>query len=363
MIQSNHMTKKTIVTICLIMLFGLSYPACVWGAEGYDAVAPSSDVSSSKTVIKYGMTPIYGRDINDGNYDVEAESSSSFFRITKAKLAVKGGKMTVRMTLSSTSYEYIYLGTPEEAAAAPLEQYIAPKDHEGESTFEFRLSALNKELDCAAFSKKKKQWYPRTILFDASSLPDTGLKITLPDYDKIEKAMEAYDGSTNKDSTEATATLQKIAAIGHDPAAIDKKDGEYSIQVQMTGGSGRASVTSPTWLIVKDGKAYARLMWSSTYYDYMIVGGKKYTNETTDGGNSTFTIPIPVLDESFPVIADTTAMGDPVEIEYELTFYSDTVGTKSQIPQEAAIKVLIVSLIIIVLGGILNIVIKRRRKQ
>ena len=34
-----------------------------------------------------------------------------------------------------------------------------------------------------------------------------------------------------------------------------------------------------------------------------------------------------------------------------------------QIPQEAAIKVLVVSLIIIVIGGILNIVIKRRKKQ
>ena len=55
---------------------------------------------------------------------------------------------------------------------------------------------------------------------------------------------------------------------------------------------------------MKDGKAWAKLLWSSTYYDYMIVGGKKYLNETTDGGNSTFTIPIAVMDEDMPVIAD-----------------------------------------------------------
>ena len=355
--------SKLVITICLIFIFGLSYPACVFGAEGYDAVAPSADVSSSKDVIKYGMTPIYGRDINDGNYDVDAASSSSFFRISKAKLSVKDGKMTMRMTISSNSYKFIFLGTPEEAAAAPLDKYIEPKDRDGESTFEFKLTALNKEIDCAAFSKKKKQWYPRKILFDASSLPQSALKIKLPDYDKIQKAIDAYDGSSGNGSGKPAAAEPSPALTSVEPMDIDKKDGEYSIQVQMTGGSGRASVTSPTWFIVKDGKAYARLMWSSTYYDYMIVGGKKYLNETTDGGNSTFTIPIPIMDERFPVIADTTAMGDPVEIEYELTFYHDTIGSRNQIPQEAAIKVLIVSLIIIVIGGILNIVLKRRKKQ
>ena len=64
-----------------------------------------------------------------------------------------------------------------------------------------------------------------------------------------------------------------------------------------------------------------------------------------------------------PVIADTTAMGDPVEIEYQLNFYEDSIGSKGQIPQEAAVNVLVVALVIIVLGGVLNFVIKRRRKQ
>lgn len=359
------MKSKIRTAICLILMIGLSYPAAGYGAEGYDAVAPSSAVSSSDSVVKYGMTPVYGRDIADGSYDVTVDSSSSFFRITRARLSVKGGKLSAAMTLSSVSYEYIYLGTPEEAAAAPLEEYIAPKDHAGESTFTFRVSALNREIDCAAFSKKKQQWYPRKILFDASSLPDAALKIPLPDYDKIEKALDAYDadGDAGKKTVPQPQAAQKSAAVGHDPVDIDRKDGEYSIQVQMTGGSGRASVTSPTWFLVKDGKAYARLMWSSPYYDYMILGGKTYLNETEDGGNATFTIPIPRMDEPFPVIADTTAMGDPVEIEYELTFYRDTVGSERQIPQEAATDVLIVSLIIIVIGGILNIAIKRRRKQ
>ena len=63
--------------------------------------------------------------------------------------------------------------------------------------------------------------------------------------------------------------------------SVDKEDGEYSIQVDLEGGSGKASVTSPTILTVEDGKAYAQIQWSSSNYDYMIVDGEKYlpTNE------------------------------------------------------------------------------------
>ena len=140
-------------------------------------------------------------------------------------------------------------------------------------------------------------------------------------------------------------------------------DGEYSIEVNMVGGSGRASISSPTWLEVIDGKAYAKLLWSSAHYDYMIIGDKTFYNETTDGGNSTFTIPIVKMDEAFPVIADTTAMGDPVEIRYEMTFYSMTVGSRGKIPQEAAKKVLIIAVIILVVGFVLNLVIKKTRAK
>ena len=131
----------------------------------------------------------------------------------------------------------------------------------------------------------------------------------------------------------------------------------------MVGGSGRASISSPTWLIVRDGKAYAKLLWSSAYYDYMVIGDQKYYNLTKDGGNSTFEIPIVYMDESFPVIADTTAMDEPVEIRYELTFYQMTIGSKGRIPQEAAKKVLIIAAAILVVGGVLNFIVKKKRKQ
>ena len=143
---------------------------------------------------------------------------------------------------------------------------------------------------------------------------------------------------------------------------LDKEDGEYSIQVELEGGSGKASVTSPTLITVKNGEVTADIQWSSSNYDYMIVDGKKYLPVNEEGTNSEFQIPVTIMDESMPVIADTTAMGTPHEINYTLTFYSDSIGSKSQMPQEAAKRVVAVALVIIVGGGILNYFVNKRNR-
>ena len=119
-----------------------------------------------------------------------------------------------------------------------------------------------------------------------------------------------------------------VAAGGEEGLETDMEDGEYSIQVDLEGGSGKASVTSPTLMIVKNGRMYAQLQWSSSNYDYMIVNGKKLLNESEEGRNSVFTVPITVLDDKMEVIADTLAMGAPHEINYTLTFYGDSIGSK-----------------------------------
>ena len=108
--------------------------------------------------------------------------------------------------------------------------------------------------------------------------------------------------------------------------------------------------------------AYAKLQWSSSNYDYMIVDGEKYLPVNEDGGNSVFEIPILAVDEAMPVIADTVAMGAPREIQYTLTFYSASIGSKSQMPQEAAKRVVAVALVIIIGGGILNYFVNKRNR-
>ena len=78
-------------------------------------------------------------------------------------------------------------------------------------------------------------------------------------------------------------------------------------------------------LIVRDGRAFTRLQWSSSNYDYMIVDGEKYLPVNEEGMNSIFEIPILAMDEPVEVIADTTAMGTPHEVEYTLLFYADSI--------------------------------------
>lgn len=141
--------------------------------------------------------------------------------------------------------------------------------------------------------------------------------------------------------------------------AYAMEDGEYSVSVELSGGSGKASVTSPTVLTVEDGTFAARIQWSSANYDYMIVDDVKYLNQSEEGVSSVFEIPVLCWDEPMNVIADTTAMGSPVEIHYQLIFYSDSVGSKAEVPQEAAKRVLCAAFAIIVIGGILNYFVKK----
>ena len=142
----------------------------------------------------------------------------------------------------------------------------------------------------------------------------------------------------------------------------DLEDGECSIQVDLGGGSGKASVSSPTLMLVKNGRMYAELQWSSSNYDYMIVDGEKFQNESEEGRNSVFTIPVTALDDKIEVIADTLAMGAPHEIDYTLTFYEASIGSKGQLPQEAAKRVVAVAMVIIVGGGILNYFVNKRNR-
>ena len=141
----------------------------------------------------------------------------------------------------------------------------------------------------------------------------------------------------------------------------DLEDGEYYIQVDLE-GSGKASVSSPTLMLVKNGRMYAELQWSSSNYDYMIVDGEKFQNESEEGRNSVFTIPVTALDDKMEVIADTLAMGAPHEIDYTLTFYEASIGSKGQLPQEAAKRVVAVAMVIIVGGGILNYFVNKRNR-
>lgn len=100
------------------------------------------------------------------------------------------------------------------------------------------------------------------------------------------------------------------------------QDGQYTVEVTLSGGSGRASVASPAEMTVADGQATAVIVWSSPYYEFMLVDGETYYPVQKEG-NSTFEIPV-TLDSDIPFSAQTVAMSQPHLIEYTLRFDSDT---------------------------------------
>ena len=100
------------------------------------------------------------------------------------------------------------------------------------------------------------------------------------------------------------------------------EDGTYEMELTFAGGSGRASISSPAKVTVKDGKAEAELVWSSKNYIYMLIDEVKY-EPVNEGGNSTFIVPV-ILDQDMKVIGCTTAMSEPHEIEYTLHFDSSS---------------------------------------
>lgn len=116
--------------------------------------------------------PITAKQLNEGTYEIEVESSSSMFKVTKCVLTVKDGKMSAHMTMSGDGYGKLFMGTGEEALKATEDSYI-PAVAEGDvGTFVVPVEALNVETDCAAWSIRKEKWYDRTLVFLADSIPE-----------------------------------------------------------------------------------------------------------------------------------------------------------------------------------------------
>lgn len=349
-------------------------------AASYNQVASEDEKITPQEVGVEGMEPIYGTNVVDGTYEVEVESSSSMFPIDKAELTVSQGKMTAVLTMGGTGYLKVFMGTGEEAAASDPSAYIDYVENaDGKHTYTIPVAALDAPISCAAFSKNKEKWYDRTLLFRADSLPEEAVLVELPDYEALKKAAkekriaalkaekeasENKDASGAEDSQEADSSQEAAEdqESSAEPAFLEMEDGEYAIAVDLEGGTGRTTVTTPAGLIVKDGLAYARIEWSSSHYDYMLVGGEKYL-PINEEGYSTFEIPITVFDKPMPVVADTVAMSTPHEIEYSLTFHTDGITSKSQTPQAAAQRVVYMVILIIAVCIIVSFVNKRRRNS
>ncbi len=259
--------------------------------EGNAAVATAEEMTTVDDVVEDWMVPIPADNLFDGIYDIEVLSSSSMFQITSCQLIVQEGEMSAAMTMGGTGYLYLFPGTGLEAAAADEAQYIPFKEGaDGKHTFLVPVKALDEGLPFAAFSKKKEKWYDRTLVFLSTSL-DTA-------------AFKTMDMTTVED--------------------LGLEDGEYYMEASLSGGSGKASISSPARIIIEDGIATAEIIMSSKNYDYMIFQGEKLL-PVNEEWNSTFMLTVPGFDYNMAVAADTVAMSQPHEIDYVIRIDSSTV--------------------------------------
>ena len=293
--------KKSLSAVSFLLLFALCLSLAVPGVSAcaeekkdpaeikdFSGVADASQMTTVEDVLEEGMTPLYAPSLLEGAYPVTVDCSSSMFRIADCLLTVQGGAISARLTMGGKSYGWVYPGTAQEAAAADHADHIpAQFDENGAIVFEIPVQGLDMGIPCAAFSLNKELWYDRTLVFRSDSLP-----------------LSAF----------ADGVLMT-------PASLQLADGVYSVEVSLTGGSGKARVESPAHLTVSDGVCTAEIVWGSKNYDYMKVEGVQYFPINTEG-NSAFEIPVTVFDRPMAVIADTVAMSQPHEISYSLLFAS-----------------------------------------
>ena len=116
-----------------------------------------------------------------------------------------------------------------------------------------------------------------------------------------------------------TGTKWAVAMKARNKTGGNMNDGTYTVEISMTGGTGKAYINSPVQLTVSGGQMTARLEWSSSNYDLMIVGGKEFF-PVNESGDSVFEIPVYTLDEPLSVQAETVAMSEPHMIDYMITF-------------------------------------------
>lgn len=282
--------------IGLLLCVAATASMLVVGCQGKEEQQTKSDdkqtVSEEKQKDKASL--------EDGTYAVDFDTDSSMFHVNEAcegkgTLTVKDGDMTIHISLISKNIVNLYPGLAEDAekdeegVLQPTTDTVTYSDGLTEEVYGFDVPVpeLEKEFDLALLGTKGK-WYDH--------------KVSVSNPVKQEDAAE-------------------------DQAAAVPEDGVYTIEVTLEGGSGRASVSSPAALTVKEGKLYATIEWSSPNYDYMKIGDETYQPVNTEG-NSVFELPVSGLDQKMDVIADTTAMSTPHEIDYTLTFHSDTLEKK-----------------------------------
>lgn len=277
-----------------------------------------------------GMTKAV--EAEDGTYKANVTSSSSMFKVTDCVLTSKNGKMTAKVTLSGTGYDYLYAGTSAKAAADSA-NWVKFVEENGKYTYIIPVDALDAEIPVAAHSIKYNEWYDRTLVFSStgvkkpgSSGPANGNTGNNNTGNNTRQNTNFGTGTTSG-GTGTNQTPDKESKYEADlnggtarvNSATTLADGVYTPdKFSWSGGTGKVSI-SCTKITVTGGQAYATIVFSSGSYGYVKANGNTYY-PTATGSTSTFVIPVE-LNKNNTIIGMTTKMSTAHEISYSIFIY------------------------------------------
>lgn len=278
--------KKTInllsALLATLLLAGCGAKAAAIATSDATVTFAETTTETTETAVQETEPAESARVLPDGEYTVDFDTDSGMFRANEACngkgiLTVENGVQTLHVSLQSKKIVNLFPGTAEQAQEPgavwlePTVDTVTYSDGLSEEVFGFDIPvpSLGEEFDLALIGTKGV-WYDH-----------------------------------------------KVSVLNPIPQA-----GSFLCAVELTGGSGRASVSSPAVLDSDGETLMATIQWSSPNYTYMIVDDVQY-DPIQEDGNSTFRIPV-VLDRDIPVSACTEAMSTPHLVEYTLHFDSVT---------------------------------------
>ena len=178
--------------------------------------------------------------LSDGTYTAEFTTDSSMFHVNdaydnKGTLTVKDGKATIHVALTSTHIVNLFLGTAKDASkdkAELLEPTVETVDYgdgttEEVNAFDIPVPVLDEEFDLALIGTKGK-WYDHKVSVKNPVKSD--------DTDAKKDDKENKDADSKADDTDKDAKDSKTSE-GKTLADLNLEDGDYTMDVTLTGGS------------------------------------------------------------------------------------------------------------------------------
>ena len=204
--------------VCAVLALSYAFPSSAYGYfnEAATSFPASQDLGTYDD-------PIVGSQLPDGNYRVTARTTSSmciFYtnpanaeaRDSKeqAILMVNGGSMTAVFYVSK-AYNYLYMGTQEQAAAATNadgtdpSQYMVGDPPEGYVPHLFTMSvpSLNTPITFASYSggnngNEAGKWYTRQVVFGMTTAEYQQIVMESRQQDEPEQQDPGQDSSQDQ---------------------------------------------------------------------------------------------------------------------------------------------------------------------